>query len=284
VTVGPLMDVANDVAVVFTSTDTTTEPPTSGMQITTPYSGDSDSQDAYGVRKIVVSTSGCEDADAYALRDTYLAQNKEPKTSQEFALGGGSAPTVSLECLGYVHMLNYPYNAETTGTQDADAKIKAVLAADPNSLFGTDNVGSNTLQVKAWENENVLALNVIKGIVAKGDASQNKWLFGVYADREACYEQAPGGVTYLHYLRQNTGIQTAQKQKAAPWDVLPGKWLYFPDFLPGRERPDDLWEDPRALFIESVTYTAPYGVSVQGSTLDRYSQQLARLGLGGMGG
>jgi len=285
VTKGPLMQIANSVAIVFTSTDTTTTPPTAGMRFPTPYSSDSDSQALYGVRRIVVSTSGCEDADAYALRDTYLEQNKNPKTSQDFTLLGGSSPTVSLDCLGYVHMLDYPYNAATVGTQDADAKIKAVLAADPNSLFDSANVGTNTLKVKAWEDEDTLALNVIKDVVGRGDASQNRWLFGVYGDREAHYEAASNTeITYLHYLRQPMGIQTVRKQKTDPWDILPGKWLYFPDFLTGRERPGSLWEDPRALFIESVAYTMPQGVRVTGSQLDRYSQQLARLGLGGMGG
>ena len=69
-----------------------------------------------------------------------------------------------------------------------------------------------------------------------------------------------------------------------PWNVLPGKWLMYTDFLPGYVAPTTLREDPRIEFIESVTFTAPDGVMVRGGNLETLPQVLAQLGLSGVGG
>ena len=66
--------------------------------------------------------------------------------------------------------------------------------------------------------------------------------------------------------------------------MLPGKWVLFTDFLIGRVPPmTDPRQDPRALFIEQVTFTAPWTLALQGGRADRTSQMLAQMGLGGIG-
>ena len=58
----------------------------------------------------------------------------------------------------------------------------------------------------------------------------------------------------------------------------------FTDFLPGMVAPTDLYEDPRAMFIEGVTFAAPGDLSVRGGNLETLPQVLAQLGLSGVGG
>jgi len=66
---------------------------------------------------------------------------------------------------------------------------------------------------------------------------------------------------------------------------LPGRWALFTDFLVARTPPTaDPRQDPRALFIEQATYTAPWSLDLQGGRADRTSQMLAQLGLSGVGG
>ena len=65
-------------------------------------------------------------------------------------------------------------------------------------------------------------------------------------------------------------------------DVKPGKWIFFPDFLMGKalDDLDDFRLDPRYMLVESVRYTAPYGLSLSGGKISTFSQILAQKGLG----
>jgi len=112
--------------------------------------------------------------------------------------GGGSGATLRLDCLGYVHWLLYPYSSATTGLQNLSSKLEAILGQDPNGLISTDYsfVESNTLQVGAYEQSNRKAWGLIKGLVSQGDASDNRYNFGVYNDRVAYYDAIPTTVKY----------------------------------------------------------------------------------------
>jgi len=175
----------------------------------------------------------------------------------------------------------------TDGSINASSKITNVIAAAPNAWIGfgsTNYIDTNALQAGAWEDEDRLALNIIKGAVAMGDASQNRWLFGVYANRECHYYQAPTELEYQMRLSE-LGIQleTMQGARIRPWAVMPGDWLLFPDFLVGRTIPTALREDPRAMFLESGTFKAPWSLTLKGGDMDELPQLLAQYGLAGVG-
>lgn len=93
----------------------------------------------------------------------------------------------------------------------------------------------------------------------------------------------PTAVEYLHRLGDPAQrVTTLENVTVYPWDVKPGKWLFVPDFLVGRARitatrPAELRRDPRNKFIESVRYTAPWGLDMSGGKTDRLSQLLAKL-------
>ena len=63
----------------------------------------------------------------------------------------------------------------------------------------------------------------------------------------------------------------------------PGKWLMFTDFLIGQAEELNLRNDPRAMFIETVKYTAPWSLQLKGGAVDTIDAVVAQLGLSGIG-
>ena len=110
-------------------------------------------------------------------------------------------------------------------------------------------------------------------------------LFGVYEDRKIEYREVPDTILYTQKLN-DVGINLKDRRTnnyVKPWDIKVGQWVQVNDFLIGKNIPNDTFrEDPRIMFIESITYTAPYGVSINGGKTDTLTQKLAKLGLGGL--
>lgn len=285
---GPLLEIANRVACVYSAIDATTSPPTLGLRVKTSTTNDTPSQAKYGIVQVLLSAAGMTATEAAQVRDTYLAEHVEPETSKSLSLGNTSEPSVTIECCGYVRWLDaYIFNqTAATGTQDLDEKIRNILTADPNDVISTDysRIAANTLAVPKYENDDMRAWSLIKALVAEGDASDNRYLFGIYQDRQAVYAAAPTTIAYQQRLADpEQRFETLAGGIVKPWNILPGKWLFFPDLLIGKSQPADLREEPRAMFIESVTYSAPWGLSLSGGKLSAVDQRLARLGLAGIG-
>lgn len=145
----------------------------------------------------------------------------------------------------------------------------------------TTQIEENNFLTPKVENRNRFAFDILKELVALGnDTDDRRRLLGVYADLVARYETQSDEITYHHLLSDPLqAVTTPEGAIVYPWDVQPGKWLFVPDFLVGRATAasDDLGDDPRNLFIEGVTYTSPWGLSVSGGSDDRLSQLLAKL-------
>ena len=278
-TLGPLLHIGNRVAVVYSTIDTSTTPPTVGVRVITDYADNTDSQALHGIRYKVLSTGGATPVTAVQIRDTYLAEYAYPKNSKTWPQGVGVGVTV--ECLGYVHLLDWPYTETTSGTSDADDKLLDILADDPNLTWDTSHVDANTLQVKTWENDSKSAWTVLQDIINRGDATDARWLFNVRENLEAWYYAAPTTVDYEQSLSDTVVRQ--QGATVFPWNVEPGRWFLVPDLDVGRSLVVNLYTDLRAAFLESVTYTAPWGLTWQGSRLETLPQVLAQLGLAGVG-
>jgi hypothetical protein len=290
VTRGPFLDIGNRVSVQYSGVDTSVIPPIVGVEVQTLWEDNDASQDRYGIWEKLLTSGEISATDAESIRDTYLAENSQPATSHTWSPASAGQASITVNCLGYVHLLNYIYNQTTNvGQVDTDAKILEVLAEDPNVSWldvNTDHVGApaSAVQVPRYEYENRLAWELIEDCVSRGDANANRWLFGIYNDREAWYWQAPDDLEYTTMLSDPgqrvydiAGVQV-------PYALLrPGHWLLFADILVGQQDPDSLQDDPRYLFIERVTYTAPNGLTLEGGQSNKLSQIIARLGLGGLG-
>lgn len=288
---GPLVDIGNKVDLVYSTVDTSTNPPTIGARKRVGEVDDTDSQTRWGIIQKILSTGGATEATAEQMRDTWILENAEPATTQQVNFQGQGQVTITVECLGYVHWLDlYVYNQTTnTGTIAASTKMLDVLSStnNPNNSWlplGLTHVDTNSVVVKRWENDDKTALELCKSMAALGGSSNERWLFGMYNDLSIWYYAAPTDTAYQYRLGdEQQWVTTMVGDWVPPWTVRPGKWIEIPDFLVGRAIGGAYREDPRKLFIESVTYTAPYQVALQGGKTDTLSQMLAKLGLSGVG-
>lgn len=282
------MQIANRVSVIYSSVDTDTDPPTIGVRDKTDVANDTDSQSKYGIIEKIISVGGTTETEAEQIRDTWLSENSEPETSQQYNNQSQAVPSVTIECLGYVNWLNlFVYNqTASTGTINVSTQIQNVLAADLNSLFSTDYAGidTNTLQVNRYVNDDSKGWDYIKALTSRGDASDNRYTFGIYNDRKAIYTVQPTTIAYLQRLTDpKQRVETPTGQEIKPWDVQAARYLQFPDFLIGKTQVANLREDPRNMFIEQASFTSPWGLQMVGGKTGTLGTKLAKLGLGGVG-
>ena len=282
---GPLVDIVNRTAVVYQTASYNTNPPVSGQRATTTQGDNAGSQAKYGILESYLSGGTGTETSMNGVRDTFLAERGWPQSNKDVNFDSPGDITVELSCLGYYHLLpKYVYQQTTnTGQVNISIKIQDVLTADPSSRFSSDysQIETNTTQINQFENEGKDALSVIQNAVVVGDGSGNRTLFGIYNDRKARYETIPTAIalqTSLNAKRQQ--VESLAGSWVLPWDVTPGQWMTINDFLIGQVQKTNPREDQRNIFIERVTYTAPYGLSVNGVQVETLPQLLAQYGLG----
>jgi hypothetical protein len=287
--VGPLLDMANRIKVTYSTENANVEPPVTGSRLTLAAGNNADSQGRYGIVERSFSVRGTDATGATQVRDMMLNDptTVNPPVSDQFSFGGGG-PGADIECLGYWHWLDTYYYTLTgvTGYENLSAKIQAVLAANPNAgVFSTDysQITANTYQVKRYETGDRKGLDVLMELRKLGDSSNNVYQMGMYAGRRMVYGVYPTDIAYHRRNHSNKGLVNALDRLVRPWDMLPGRWLFTPDFLIGRYPPitgADLGRDPRVSFVETVKFNAPYGVSMSGLKFSNVDQVLAKKGLG----
>jgi hypothetical protein len=136
----------------------------------------------------------------------------------------------------------------------------------------------------SYEDQNRTARTIIDELVSYGGGADDRWLFGVYANRIIHFNQAPTAVEYVYYLVDNSQrIETKTGEVIPAWDVLPGKWISMLDFMYGSAVTElDAHGDPRSFFVEQVDYTAPNTISISGNKVRKLPQYLAKMSLGGV--
>lgn len=278
VTRGKFMDIVNRVKVRYSDYIT-------NISATTANANNTSSQAIYGIRTNVLSTGKVSSTNATGIRDVYLAENCTPHTG--YSVGAGGDLSVTVNCLGYAHLLNYIYSNTATTTYTLREKIIDVLVGEPNSIFSTDyiNLAANTLSVSKTEIDDRTGLDIIKSLVAMGPTSGTaRMLFGIYGGRAARYWEAPTALEYqMKAMSNDVDVSTITGGYIEPWDITPGKWLELTDFLPGLSQDNvTMRNNPRLVFLESVTFSTPYQVTFLGGKVDTLPQKLAKLGLGGL--
>lgn len=280
---GPLSNVANRTRLAYSYIEPGTNVANQERRFTA-IAEDAASQRRFGVCWQILSAGGMTDTEADAIRDLFLSENKDARGTQQVALGGAGNAQITVSCRGYAAKLTYPYNSRTTGQQNLSTKLAAILDADPNGLFSSQDITANTLQVDAWEDDSKEAIGLINDLVTRGDAAGQRYTFGVYAGRHVRYEAAPTDVAYtLSLAEPDEDIHAISGERISPWRIDPGKRLLVTSLLAGKSTPADLREDERCLFLERVQYTAPYQLMLQSGSTDTLPQTMARFGLAGIG-
>ena len=127
-------------------------------------------------------------------------------------------------------------------------------------------------------------MTVIRSLVSLGDINDDRYTFGVYGSRKIAYRNAVTRATrYQHRITSKAlRIETWPLGGHVDlWDVEAGEWLYIPDYLTGRVPSENRREDPRYIFIESVRFSFPDTLMINGVKLQDLPQLLAKQGLGG---
>lgn len=282
---GPLLDIGNAVNLWYSTFDFGTDPPIPGIRDDTGIGEAAASQAKYGIVYKILSAAGVSAGNAVQLRNTYLAEHSLPVVTSSFSFS--STPySLQIECRGFMHWLTFPYSKLSPGFTTVSEKIKDLLSADPNGLISTDytHIQDNAYILPFWENDTQPAIGILKGMVALGDASDNRYLFGIYNDRVAYYNTAPNTIEYTMRLTDpSRTIYNASDSVVEPWEVRPAQWIKFNDFLPGvMQEGITLREDPRNMFIEAVEFTAPIQIALVGGKTTKLEQKLAQLGLAGI--
>jgi hypothetical protein len=290
---GPLTDICNRCSVTYSTFDTSTTPPNTGIHLTTLAADDEDSQVKYGIWDKILSAGGMDNSagvlEADQLRDAFLAENSEPETSQRIALfGKASDYNIHLECLGYSEFLKFPYNqTAVSGVVTITEKIQDILDSDPNALFSPENakLATNNVITHAWENDNNIAWDLLLDLAKMGGDEYQPYNLGVYNNQQVVYEEIPETVEYFQVLHDNRlVIENASGDEVKPWRVKPGKWKMLRDFLVGRvSGGTPLREDPRMSLIESVQFSMPNKLTITSNKVETIMQRIAQAGLFGIG-
>lgn len=294
ITRGPLMDAANRVSCVYTPIlDDTVDPPVTGEQSETVAVDNEDAQAEYGVIETILSIGNVLEIagtnDAEQIRDTYLEENAWPKTSNELTLGAQSTSVeLQVSCLGYAHYLDKQiYNNVTAPISvQISTKMADVIDADTNGWFSSANaqIDFNGVLVPSYEDSNQTALSVINSMLQYGGGSYQRYSFGVYDEFRVDYLEAP---TYYDYtFSVIDGVLRCMDATGSPVtlsSVKPGRFALVQNMAIA---PADLTVvntlDPRTMFIESVSFSAPDQISVSGTRSTKVENMISRLGIGGL--
>jgi hypothetical protein len=286
ITRGPLTGIANRAKMVYSTVDTSTTPPTMGVRATTAITNDTASQALFGIWQKTLSCGGTTPADAVQLQALYLAENAQPQTVKTITPSGGSL-SMTLTLKGAWYWLGaYEANFTVNGDINLSTRIIDIITLSPNAVFSGDvsNITVNAYQVKAYSNDDKSGLKAMSELIPPGDAAFNRYTAGFYGNEVFWYTPMPTTLEYTFSL--SDPAQEVQYQSGVtvrPWAVMPARWLQISDLMVGRVPDVDMRDDPRNIFIESTTYTAPYGVTMNGAKVGTLPQLLAQLGLGGVG-
>jgi hypothetical protein len=286
---GPIIDAANKVACKYT---TVRYDPLGinfgGKPAITPFVQDTDMQQIYGIIEGIVSGGEMHEDEALEIANTYLAEYKYPETTHNVTFLTGNDPSITVQAKGYGHLLDkYTYaKIDTAADINLSLKIQRAVEGDPNSYFTIDanNFVTNTIQVNEYEDGEKTARGLIDDLVARGDDADNRYIWGVYADRLFQYVKAPVVNDFAFNMSEAQGLLLDQYgERIPPWLVLPGHWITVSDLSQGGHTYNA--QDPRAtessIFIEKVSFTAPYDINISGGKVSTLRQKLYRLGLGG---
>lgn len=294
---GPLTDIGNRVGMRYNVINTATTPPTESEQTFYGWEEYADSQRRYGVSVVILSGGGMTFSNAGIATQTWMYLNAFPKLSTDVALGG-EAGTISIQfqALGYKAWLGYPYNnTPQTGLVGADAKVGAILDADPNGFFSSANAEiRSTLFLNEVANESIdrSAWDLITSYTRCLDSGIYRSMARVGPGRFFQFTPAPGysnprDPDYMISLGDPGHYQVRDLNGALvrPWAVDAGTFAMLTDVMPGREFVNTIypiwWEqDPRLMFVERVTFTAPDRLQLVSGAFSDIPAMLKKFGIG----
>lgn len=285
ISTSPFKEMVNKVNITYTSLSWNTNPPIGGDARDTGFNTEDNSIDLYGTMEAIINAGTAEDTAALQSRALYLKEFSYRQISHELSFTG--QPGVTLECLGYYHLLEKYLYTQTASVVlvNASDKIIAVLAAQPQSLFGTSSfpgIEDNTTQIDGYAEGKDTAAKVIKDAVSSSDSSNRHWLFGIYEGRRAIYRPVlETAWDYVYYMFDpSASYYDLGGTPIEGYTIRPGTWIKIDDMSIS-----DLSATPNRtggpfVYVKSVTYTAPNSVQISGDRISKFNAKIASLGVG----
>lgn len=277
----------NRVYMRYSPKDTSVNPPLELPPQTITIS-DLDSQALYGTKALVISGGSREDSSAFEWAYNVLNRRKSIATGQSDNTQGNEAYSLEVECLGYYHTLKWiPYITSSLVTDQINSHqvIQEVLTyfnginpAWINLDFGL--MDFNFAFSQRGYDDLPTCWDVIEAIIKTGGSGGERWVGGLYQDRVFIYKAAEeidglySDEVQLYRNLEDTGqliYDIALGTEVKPWDMLPDKVLDTIDVNVGGTR--------HLKYIEEITFTEPYGLTLVGEDDERLNVWLARKGL-----
>lgn len=241
------------------------------------------SQQDFGIKSLVMSGGERVTETAFNWARAALKDSKSIRKGEAVNILSQDSISIEVECLGYWHALKWlPYiSIAKTGSIQAHEVIIEVLEYF-NSInqgwlpqdfdwldynFRTERRGYSSLQS---------CQEVITNIINEGGLGGERWVGGFYQDRNFLYKSAEDllGLYSEHFDLYRTLDDAGQMifdsalgTEVKPWDMVPDRHL---------QTLDDLADD---MYIEQITYIAPYGLTLIGGDDQRLSIYLSQKGL-----
>lgn len=241
----------------------------------TAFLTDDDSVALYGNKSLIVQAGVYMSSTAAAqYRANLLALLAWPKArlvEVDTGVERGRAK-LEVEVRGYGHTLTWRYyqhdNSETSS--DVDGEITATLGSPDYVTIG--DIATNTLSVPedTINEDSVVTWDRLKALIAIGGSAGEYMLGGCFQGSEFKYFAVDMGSPKYDQELENRAVAAfdpGSKAVVEPAMVQPGGILFVRDILGGRPVASPLINDPRATFIESVTYNRN-GVAIRGSRDD----------------
>lgn len=292
--IGPLIDVVNRIYAPYTPLFILPTQTVAGNQTELPAIQDVTSQGKYGVWEGVTDVGSClvdpstGYNEGYQAQQVYLAQFKSPII--EWTTSAPGDISIQLDCLGYYYWFGaYLYQNRTIApaTTTLSAKMAAILAANVNPSVissSTANIGTNATLTIDKTSGYKRAKDEIASVVTAGDALFNIWWAYLNSMNELCYSAID--TSYPEYtvttLDSRRSVKNIRGEDVAPWNILPGKLAFLPDWMLAISGPPGVYgSDIRLGIIDQVRFTAPYDFTVSTTRLNKFQSLMDRKGLGG---
>lgn len=232
---------------------------TTGSQASSGWSENTDSSDIYGESCYIdVVGQHYDSTVATARRDRRLVEFAYP---QSIPVGDLTAradptipPTLTVRVQGYCLGMNRRYQTADISATALSSQIATLVGYSEYIAAGRIETNSLSVPISCADSPRSL-WDLIAELIAIGDAAGDRWIGGVYADRQFIYEEAR--TTVSHYWRRGQLI-TRANTPVIPSLITPDMVVQLSAAVPGEDLPGaQVWDSPRNVWIEEVEFEVP---------------------------
>ena len=231
-----------------------------GDQQVTAAANNTDSQEIFGIMAYRYTIGVASTAGATALRDRALVEYAWPKSRTVGSVSVGEpSPLMQGDGLyvttaGFWTTANWLYYTSSStagastflGTQVALTQFVTAGRIETNALSVT--VDGSLVPIRAGD--------AMEQVINQGDASDNVWKGGVYADKKLIYEPAP---TTIDYILRNGALYDKASVKVDPALINPGFYVRDTNAPMGMQPPgtSNIFDDPQVSYCDEVEFVWP---------------------------